>query len=169
MTRNQEKSLGYALILIVIAIVLMTLSSCGVNHHLRKSKKHLERAIAKGAKIRPDTTWKTIPVITPEIKFETTLKPVNVKDTLIARDKESGAVTKVFIHKTDTLIRSVFIETTCGQDTVFVKVPVAVNNEIKTPRGFWYYTKWIGAALIVGFILGCLFWASLRVWLKSFL
>jgi hypothetical protein len=165
MTRNQEKSLGYALILIVIAIVLMTLSSCGPSHHLRKSQKHLKKAIARGAKITADTTWKTLPIITPEIKFETTLKPVNVKDTLIARDKESRAATKVFIHKTDTLIRSVFIETTCPKDTVFITVPVAVTNEIKTPRGFWYYFQFIAIALVVGFILGRLFWSSLRVWI----
>jgi hypothetical protein len=152
MTRNQEKSLGYALILIVIAIVLMTLSSCGVNYHLRKSQKHLEKAIAKGVKIASDTTWKTLPVITPEIKFETTLKPVNVKDTLIARDKESGAATKVFIHKTDTLIRSVFIQTTCGQDTVFIKVPVAVNTEISSPKDNKW--KWIAMALGLVLILG---------------
>jgi hypothetical protein len=153
MTRNQEKSLGYALILVVIAVVLIALSSCGANHHLRKSKKHLEKALAKGAKIKPDTTWKTIPIITPEIKFETTLKPVNVKDTLIARDKESGAATKVFIHKTDTLIRSVFIQTTCPKDTVFITVPVAVTNEISCPPkdNKW---KWIALALGVVLIIG---------------
>jgi hypothetical protein len=148
-------------------LIALILSSCGVNHHLRKSQKHLKKAIALGAKVTPDTTWKTVPIITPEIKFETVLKPINVKDTLIVRDRESGGVTKVFIHKTDTLIRSIFIQTTCPQDTVFVKVPVAVHNEIKTPRGFWYYAKWIFGAAVIGFILGCIFWASLRSWLKS--
>jgi hypothetical protein len=131
------------------------------------SQKHLRKAQLKGAVIHADTTWKTVPIITPEIKFETVLKPINVKDTLIVRDRESGGVTKVFIHKTDTLIRSIFIQTTCPQDTVFVKVPVAVHNEIKTPRGFWYYAKWIFGAAVIGFILGCIFWASLRSWLKS--
>jgi hypothetical protein len=146
MTRNQEKSLGYALILVVIAILLITLSSCGVNYHLRM-------AVKKGGEISTDTTWKTLPIITPEIKFETTLKPVNVKDTLIARDKESGAATKVFIHKTDTLIRSVFIETTCPKDTVFITVPVAVTNEISCPPkdNKW---KWIALALGVVLIIG---------------
>jgi hypothetical protein len=150
-------------------LIALILSSCGVNHHLRKSQKHLKKAIEKGAKISADTTWKTVPIITPEIKFETVLKPINVKDTLIVRDKESGGVTKVFIHKTDTLIRSVFIQTTCPSDTIYKEVPVSVHNEIKTPRGFWYYAKWFAIALIAGFIAGCWFSASLRAWLKSFI
>jgi hypothetical protein len=148
-------------------LLVLILASCGPSYHLRMAQKHTRKAILKGGVVTPDTTWQTVPIITPEIKFETVLKPINVKDTLIVRDKESGGVTKVFIHKTDTLIRSVFIQTTCPSDTIYKEVPVAVRNEIKTPRGFWYYAKWIFGAAVIGFILGCIFWASLRSWLKS--
>jgi hypothetical protein len=95
--------------IIQYSLIALILSACGPSYHLRMSQKHLRKAQIKGAIITPDTIWKTVPIITPEIKFETVLKPINVKDTLIVRDKESGGVTKVFIHKTDTLIRSVFI------------------------------------------------------------
>lgn len=163
MTRlTDKKPLLTLIVFILMLFIVMMLSSCGVNYHLRMAKK-------KGADFMVDTTWHTIPLITPEIKFETTLKPVNVKDTLIARDA-SGAVTKVFIHQRDTVIDSVFIQTTCPPDTVYKKVPVSVHNQIKSPHGFWYYLFRLALpCLIVGFIVGVMFWPSLKMWIKGML
>lgn len=147
-------------------LIALLFSSCGVNYNLRRAAHHTKQAIAKGAKIHSDTTWTTIPIISPEIRFETTLRPINLKDTLIVKG-EKGAITKVFIHRVDTVIKSVFVQTICPEQVIEKKVPIAVNNEIKTPRGFWYYLRWMVGSLIAGFILGAIFWASLWAWIKS--
>lgn len=43
-------------------IFALLLSSCGVNHHLKRSKYHLNKAVALGAKVKSDTVFKEIPV-----------------------------------------------------------------------------------------------------------
>lgn len=43
-------------------ILAVLLSSCGVNHHLKRSKYHLNKAVALGAKVKSDTVFKEIPV-----------------------------------------------------------------------------------------------------------
>jgi len=43
-------------------IFALLLSSCGVNHHLKRSKYHLNKAISMGAVIKSDTVFKEIPV-----------------------------------------------------------------------------------------------------------
>lgn len=43
-------------------ILALLLSSCGVNHHLKRSKYHLNKAVALGAKVKSDTVFKEIPV-----------------------------------------------------------------------------------------------------------
>ena len=45
-----------------VIISCLLLSSCGVNHHLKRSKYHLNKAVALGAKIQSDTVFKEIPV-----------------------------------------------------------------------------------------------------------
>jgi hypothetical protein len=145
-------------------LLLILLSSCGVNHHLRKAEKHLKKAEQLGAVVKADTLWKTLEIPVPVIELDTVLRADHFRDTITVQNDK--VVTKL---KYDTITRLLYVSTECTPDTIKVKVPVIVNKEIRTPRGFWYYAQWIGAALIIGFVLGAVFWASLRVWLKSFL
>ena len=165
MTRKQYKRLTKligALILLAILIGLMT--GCGVNYNLRRRDYHERKAIALGAIVKADTLWKTMEVLVPELKTDTVLKSVSFKDTItVSKDR---IVTRI---KYDTINRTLFISTDCPPDTIRIKVPVTVNKVIKSPRGFWYYFQYIAIALIVGFILGAIFWASVRAWIKSLL
>lgn len=40
-----------------IAILVALITSCSVEHHLAKARKHTDIAIRKGAVIKPDTVW----------------------------------------------------------------------------------------------------------------
>lgn len=165
MTRSQYKRLSKLIAaLIVIAILIGLMTGCGVNHHLRKAEKHLKKAEQLGAKVHADTLWKLMEVPVPEIKRDTILKSVSFRDTITVI--QDNITTRL---KYDTVTRTMFLESECIPDTIKIKVPVIVNKQISSPRGFWYYFRFIAIALIVGFILGAIFWASLRAWIKSFL
>jgi hypothetical protein len=149
MTRltRKEKSLSIAMILLIVVLILITLSSCGPAHHLRKSEKHLKKAVAKGAVVKPDTVFKTIEVITPKIKFDTVLRQVNFRDTItVEKDK---VITRI---KYDTVSQTIFVQTECPPDTVYVKTAAVIKNEITCPPkdNKW---KWIAIALGVAIAL----------------
>lgn len=167
MTRltNRSKSLAIAALLLIAVIIAMILSGCGVNYHLRKAKGHLKKAEQKGAVVDRDTVFKTITVHTPKIEFDTVLRQVNFRDTItVEKDK---VITRL---KIDTITKEIYVYTECPPDTITVRVPVEVKTNIKTPHGFWYYTIRLALpCLIVGFILGAIFWAGFRAWIKSFL
>jgi len=40
-----------------IAILVVLLNSCSIEHHLAKAQKHIDTAKRKGAVIKPDTVW----------------------------------------------------------------------------------------------------------------
>lgn len=140
------------------------LSSCGVNHHLRKAEKHLRKAEALGAKVKADTLWRTLEIPVPVIEFDTVLRVDHFRDTITVQNDK--VVTRL---KYDTITKMMYMSSECTPDTIKIKVPVIVNKEIKSPRGFWYYFQFIAIALVVGFILGAVFWAALRAWIKSML
>lgn len=160
------------IIFVILMIVLLSLGSCGPAYHLRMAKK-------KGAEIKFDTTWTTIPVITPEIKFafDTKLYPEWQKhsfsrDTLRFKDKKTGVEVKakltLKIGCPEDCIDELILSGKCPKDTVYITVPVASNMEIKAGYGFWHYLLRIGPiCLVIGSILGAIFWASVRAWLRS--
>lgn len=161
--KNKSRLLGFALLILVLLIIMIGMQSCGVNYHLRKSDRHMKKAILKGAIVKADTVYKTITVYTPKIEFDTVLRQVNFRDTItVEKDK---VITRL---KIDTITKEIYVSTECPPDTIRVEVPVSVENHIKTPRGFWYYFQFIAIALIVGFILGVVFSSAFRLWLKSF-
>jgi hypothetical protein len=63
--------------LIFLSLVVV-LSSCGAAWNLQKSKEHLLKAIAKGAKVAPDTVWKyrEVKILVPAEKVSTPISPV---------------------------------------------------------------------------------------------
>jgi hypothetical protein len=143
-------------------LLIISLSGCGINHHLRKAKKHLKKAEIKGAIINRDTVFKTITVHTPKIEIDTVFSVDHFRDTItIEKDK---VVTRL---KIDTVTKEIFVSTECPPDTIEVRVPVSVKTNIKTPRGFWYYAKFFALALIIGFVLGAMFWAAIRAWIRG--
>lgn len=67
---------------ILSIIILMTIASCSIEHHLAKAKKHIDIAKRKGAVIKPDTVWQY--VYTKEVVFDTvtnTYKEILKKDS----------------------------------------------------------------------------------------
>lgn len=117
----------------LLFLILLALSSCGVNHHLRQAERHLKKAEQLGAKVRVDTFYVTKEVIVPEVKFDTLVSILRLTDTLtITKDR---AVTKI---KLDTLLKKVYISTQCLPDTVRLTIPVTVTKEIKSTFPWWY-------------------------------
>ena len=60
---------------IISIIILMTVASCSIEHHLAKAKKQIDIAKRKGAVIKPDTVWQY--VYTKEVVFDTLTSLVN--------------------------------------------------------------------------------------------
>lgn len=179
MTRltRKEKSLTMAMILLIIVLIAIALSSCrSANGLLRHAERDIQKAIAKGATVTHDTTWQAFHFKSPEINFSTTLKPTwqNLslsKDTLRSKDEKTGSKTKVKISlaKTcpDSCIREVYIDTEVPPQNVKENIPVATNTTIKAGHGFWYDVRISLIAAVVGFVIGAMFWASLRAWIRS--
>lgn len=134
----------------IILIHLLLLASCGVNHHLRRANHHIKKAEEKGAVITRDTTWAPIKITAPKMEFKTKLSQIFVKDTVIIRNAK-GQAAKV---KTDPKKDTIYIE--CPPQDVEQKVPVIINTEIKSPKGFWYYAIRILIAFIIGVVVGFL-------------
>lgn len=127
-------------------LLALTLSSCGVNYHLKKSERHLKKAIELGANVKHDTVFVTKEVIRPEVRTDTIVNLVgfNLQDTIfIDRDRVKVKV-KV---KIDTLFKEIFIEAKCKADTVRIEVPVKVTTEVK-PKNRYF------EAIVGGILLG---------------
>lgn len=52
-----------------IAVLVAIFTSCSIEHHLAKAKKHIDIAKRKGAVIKPDTVWQY--VYTKELVYDT--------------------------------------------------------------------------------------------------
>jgi len=125
----------------------LLLSSCGANYHMKRSKHHLNKAIAKGAEVRADTVYITKEVIRPEVKTDTIIELIsfNLQDTIFI-DRERVKV-KV---KIDTLFKEIFVEAKCVADTVRIEVPVSVTTGIH-PKN--HYFEWLVGGILIGWIL----------------
>lgn len=126
---------------LVIFIALICLS-CGANYHLKKANKHLRIAQMKGAKIVPDTIYKTVPIVTDRFVHDTVVSRVNTLDTLIINHTRYRVKLKY-----DTVTLTEFVEVECKPDTIYREVPVQVPITIKPNQGFQWW--WIVAVLVV--------------------
>lgn len=128
----------------LIAIIL--LASCSPQAKLRKAKKLIAQAEASGLEWKSDTVFQEVKVIVPETHFDTVLRQVNFRDTIVVtKDK---VVTRI---KVNTVEKQVFVETKCPEKVVIKKVPHVVNREIKVGDTFWTNFKQGLFWLIVGF------------------
>lgn len=124
-----------------ILILLLLLTSCGVNHNLRRMAYHKRMAIAKGAEFRADTVFTDRVVITPG-DSTTVLVPVKeIRDSLVTIYQDRIKIQYRVQH--DTLR----INVKCPPDTVRIRVPVTVTETLcPPPDNKW---KWISAGLLL--------------------
>lgn len=128
----------------LIAIIL--LASCSPAAKLRKAKRLIAQAEASGLEWKSDTVFQEVKVIVPEIKFDTVVRNVDFRDTiLITKDK---VVTRV---KVNTVEKEVFVETKCPEKVVIKKVPYAVSREINVGDSFWTNFKQALLWIAIGF------------------
>lgn len=136
-------------------VLLILLTSCGASYHLKQSKKHELKAIAKGAQVEADTVFKEIPVIIESVRVDSifTAKP---GDTVYL-EKDRLKIKYVRL-KADTF----YIDGECKADTVRVEVPITVTREIKTGAGFWDIFKIVIFAVVATFLLATFYWKVVK-------
>lgn len=132
--------------LIFIFIITFLLASCGPNHYLRKAERALKKAEQLGAIITPDTVYKEIPVMVPEVHTDTVFQS-DFGDTVLI-EKERLKIKYVRLPG-----EKVYIEGECEADTVRVTVPVTVTREIKTKGRptWWDFIIMALVCLLVGY------------------
>lgn len=136
---------------IVTYILLLLLTSCGANYHLKKSKYHELKAISKGAKIQVDTVFKEIPVFIDSVRVDSIFSS-KVGDTVYL-EKERLRVKYIRLPGD-----SVFIQGECQADTVKITVPIEVKREIQTGAGFWDIFKIVLFAVVLTALLVTFYW-----------
>ena len=161
MTREDGRSITLSIAILLLLIVVL-LSGCGPAYHLRKAKHHWNKAIEKGATTTVDTTWQTIPVIVPEITFETILKPdwqlhyIRTTDTLRREDPATGTKVSVKVDLNEDCpedcVRKIYVKTEVPTDTVYVDCPTAVNMTAKAGHTNWDMIVMAVFCLAVGYI-----------------
>lgn len=113
-------------------IAACLLIGCGPEAKLRKAKRLIHQAESAGLEWKSDTVFRDVEVKVPEIKFDTVLRQVNFRDTLVVtKDKVTTRV------KVNTVEKQIFVETKCPEKVVIKKVPYTVTREIKVGDTFW--------------------------------
>lgn len=140
-----------------IIVGLLLMASCSPSAKIRRAQRLIAQAEAAGLQWESDTVFQTIVVKTPETYFDTVLRQVNFRDTIVVtRDK---VVTRV---KINTVSRDVFVETKCPEKIVVKKVPHTVTREIQVGDRFWTDFKEALIWLVIGFAV-CFVLKTLRV------
>ena len=122
--------------------ILILLSSCSVNQHLWLSKRHLDKAIRKGAIVKSDTVYKTVEVFTERYQVDTLLQVQNIHDTIRFENERVKWKTKY-----DTINKTVFVDVECKPDTIKVEVPISVTTEVKPEKRIPWFVYVIGLIL----------------------
>jgi hypothetical protein len=93
----------------------------------------MNQAIKKGAVVKSDTVYWTKEIIVPGDSTTIFVPVTRLKDSLVTVYQDRIKISYKTIH--DTLR----FQVECPADTVFLKVPVAVNTEIDCPpkSPFW--------------------------------
>jgi len=128
-------------------ILLVVLTSCGAGYHLRKAEKHIQKALAKGATIKLDTLFKTVPVKVPGIKADFGPTIVHEGSTVVLT--KDSIITRIKRMKGDTM----FVESECPPRVVYQKVPYTVTQTIKANSGLPWWV--IPLCLCIGFVSAC--------------
>lgn len=128
--------------ILIALIIATTLASCGVDYNLRRMAYHKRMAIAKGASIQADTIYADRVEIIPGDSTTITIPGPErriIHDTIIYQDR-----IKIRIRR-DTITERIQVE--CPPDTIRIRVPVAVTEQLcPPPDNKW---KWIAGGLFV--------------------
>lgn len=160
MTRKNPDNDVLFIVIVVgyVLVVMMALSSCDASYHLQRAK-------AKGAEVRSDTTWQDVTIISPELKFGTTIRPdwqIHKIEKPFIAEHESGARTEVTIglqdHCPPDCIDTVRIETFIPAREETKKVPTKIDTEIKAGYSRWDLVVLAIACLAGGAVAAKLFW-----------
>ena len=119
--------------------LIIALLGCSANQHLKKSKKHYQKAIAKGYVPKADTVYIKDTVISDRVVTDTVF---SVHDSVIYIEKDRLRV------KYLRTIDSVYIEAECMEDTIYIETPVIVNEKVYIER----YSNWLVLILILAAI-----------------
>jgi hypothetical protein len=122
------KNLALPLALLIMVLV----SGCSPQSKLRRAKRLIAEAENSGLEWKSDTVFREIKIVVPETKFDTVLKAVNFRDTLIITKHD--VVTRI---KINTVTRDVFVDTKCPEKIVIKKVPYTVSREIRVGDSWW--------------------------------
>lgn len=115
--------------------ILILLSSCSANWHLKQAKK-------KGVNTKVDTVYQEISVVTKEYQIDTVIHSTNIHDTIRFENERVKWKTKY-----DTISKTVFVDVTCKPDTIKIEVPVSVNTEVKPEKRIPWWVYAIGLVL----------------------
>lgn len=118
----------YKLILAFVFAIL--LSSCGANFHLRKAERQLRKAQIKGAVIKADTIFKSVPIITDRFVHDTVVQRLVNTDTLTI-----DHVRYRIKLKYDTLTLTEYVQVECKPDTIVREVPVQITRTVTAEKG----------------------------------
>jgi hypothetical protein len=150
---------------LIFLSLLYILMSCGSAHHLRKAerlenrkKEQIAKAIAKGAKIKQDTTFKTVTFKVPGVKVEFTPKVIRSKAEPLIFIKDS-VITKVVFREGINGKDTVYVETKCPDVEAKEDVPIATTTIIEAKQN-WTTLEIIGLSLliaVIAFLVGYFF------------
>jgi hypothetical protein len=131
--------------LYLIAALALVIVSCSPQAKLRKAKRLIAQAEASGLEWKSDTVFQEIKVMVPETHFDTVLRQVNFRDTLVVQKYK--VVTRV---KINTVTKEVFVDTKCPEKIVIKKVPHTVTREIRVGDSWWTNAKQWFFWLVIG-------------------
>jgi hypothetical protein len=128
-----------------IIVGLLLLASCSPESKLRRAKRLITQAEAAGLEWKSDTIFQEVKIVVPQTKFDTVVRQVDFRDTIVVtKDK---VVTRV---KVNTVEKEIFVETKCPEKVVVKKVPYSVEREIRVGDSFWTNFKQALFWLLVG-------------------
>lgn len=136
--------------LIIFFCLVVLLASCSATNLLRRAEVLIDRAEAKGAKWKTDTTFQTIEFTAPKLTFSTTLNDPDWSDTLYLRGKDSIQV-KIKRTVIQGKKETVYVKADCPELVIEKRVPVAVNKKIESGYSMWQMVILGIVAVIVGY------------------
>jgi hypothetical protein len=138
---------GCSVMFVVFSAILFT--SCSPANKLKRAKRLIAEAVAAGAEVKNDTVYTNIQFIAEAEKVDTVVSFISFRDTL--RIETERIRTKI---KVDTVTRTVFLEQEVKRDTVVIRVPMAVQQDIKPGRNVPTLILWVLIGFVTGLIIG---------------
>lgn len=127
-------------------VLIVLLSSCGANYHLRKARKHIDKAIALGADIKRDTILVHDTTYIPKVQYDTVYENINYHDTVRFESKRT-----IVKWKLDTVTKKLYLKVTEKPDTIVKRIEVPCTEVHAEPPFPWW---WLLITFIVGLVLG---------------